>query len=92
MLPFIKFALNMPHHSNRIVTQTEVDARDSGISVISITMLFVEQLQKTLGFWTTKQLDILIGAQWVILVGHGSAKGDLNCGAQLKRTLGIVME
>ena len=44
MLPFIKFALNMPHHSNRIVTQTEVDARDSGISAISITMLFVEQL------------------------------------------------
>lgn len=54
MLPFIRFALNMPLHSNRIVTQTEVVARDSGISVIGITMLFVGQVWKTLGFWTTK--------------------------------------
>lgn len=55
MLPFIlKICLEHASSQHKNSDPGRVVARVSGMPVIGMAMLFIEQLWKTLGFWTTK--------------------------------------
>jgi hypothetical protein len=71
----------MSLHSNRTVTKTEVCTNDQGITVTSLTMLFLGGTWKYLGLWTKKvfgffKQDVMGHPSWI---RKNAAEGGMNC-------------